>query len=338
MSNNVPFSSVLNALTNPNANFPARLLKEFSDLAPAELRALQKAWPQVGLERKRTLLRDLNNAYREDNLLSYDDVAQTFLGDPDALVRAQAVRLLEESADPRLLKRLLDIQQNDPDLGVRTETATVLGQFVRLGEEERLEPQLKRQVEELLLQAANDERSARLQRAALESLGYSTRPEVYKLIENAFKRPDTHWTASALLAISRSLDTRYQDQVLIGLHHEDSQVRLLAVQAAGELGLKTARQPLLTMLEEEEDDEVMEAVIWSLSQIGGEDVRAYLQTMLDAAEDDDQIEFISDALTNLSFTEDMEGFDLMAYDPDDELHELDDLSDDDEEYPPVTLR
>jgi hypothetical protein len=164
-----------------------------------------------------------------------------------------------------------------------------------------------------------------LQRAALESLGYSSRPEVPELIESAFERPDTHWTLSALLAISHSADPRWGDHVLVGLKHEDSQVRLLAAQAAGDLELKIARQPLLAMLDEEEDDEVLEAIIWSLSQIGGEDVRTYLQALLDACEDDDQIEFIEDALANLSFTEDLEGFDLMAYDPDDELKELDEI-------------
>ncbi|MGC1376720.1 MAG: HEAT repeat domain-containing protein [Anaerolineales bacterium] len=329
MSEKVPFSSVINALTNADANFPARFLKEFSDLAPADLDALKKAWPQVGLNRKRNLLRDLNAAYKEDTLLLYDDVAQAFLDDPDALVRAQAIRLLEESSDLRLLRRLIVIGQDDPDVGVRTETATVLGQFVRLGEEERVPPALKRQVEEILLRDVKEEQNAYLQRAALESLGYSSRPEVPQLIEAAFERPDTHWAASALLAISRSFDARYQEQVLVSLNHEDSQVRLLAVQAAGELELKTARLPLLTMLEEEDDDEVLEAVIWSLSQIGGEDVRDYLQALLDAATDDDHIEFLEEALANLSFTEDLEGFDLMAYDPDDvdDLIELDNLLD-----------
>jgi len=328
MSEKVPFSSVVNALTNADANFPARFLKEFSDLAPADLDALKKAWPQVGLNRKRNLLRDLNAAYKEDTLLLYDDVAQAFLDDPDALVRAQAIRLLEESSDLRLLRRLIVIGQDDPDVGVRTETATVLGQFVRLGEEGRVPQALKRQVEEILLRDVKEQQNAYLQRAALESLGYSSRPEVPQLIESAFERPDTHWAASALLAISRSFDARYQEQVLVSLNHEDSQVRLLAVQAAGELELKTARLPLLTMLEEEDDDEVLEAVIWSLSQIGGEDVRDYLQALLDAATDDDHIEFLEEALANLSFTEDLEGFDLMAFNPDDEadLIELDDPS------------
>ena len=324
MSEKVPFQSVLNALTNPDANFPSRFLKEFSDLAPGQVEALKKAWPQVGLNRKRNLLRDLNAAFRQDNLVAYDEVAQAFLDDPDALVRAQAIRLLEETGDIRLLRRLIEIGQNDPDVGVRTETATVLGQFVRLGELEQVPVELKEQVEEILLRAALEQHNAHLQRAALESLGYSSRSEVPELIESAFERPDTQWTLSALLAISHSADPRWQEQVLVGLAHEDAQVRLLAAQAAGELELKAARQTLLSMLDEEDDSEVLEAIIWSLSQIGGEDVRTYLLALLDASEDDDLIEFIEDALTNLSFTEDLEGFDLMAYDPDDELDEFDD--------------
>jgi hypothetical protein len=75
------------------------------------------------------------------------------------------------------------------------------------------------------------------------------------------------------------------------------------------------------MLEDEADDDVFQAIIWSLSQIGGEDVRTYLQALLAEAEDDEQVDFIDEALTNLSFTEDMEEFDLLAFDPDVELDE-----------------
>jgi HEAT repeat protein len=316
MSEKIPFSGVLNALTNADAKFPTRYLKEFSDLAPADLEALKQAWTRVNLNRKRTLLRDLNAAFRDDNLLAFDGVAQAFLDDADPLVRAQAVRLLEENGDSRVLRRLIEIGQNDPDVGVRTETATALGQFVQIGELEQLPADLKERMDEILLRDVREERNPHLQRAALESLGYSSRPEVSELIEKAFERPDVQWTLSAMLAISRSADARWQDQVLVGLGHEDLQVRLLAVQAAGEVELKAARQPLLSMLDEEEDDDVLEAIIWSLSQIGGEDVRTYLQALLESADDDELIAFIEDALANLSFTEDMDGFDLMAYDPD----------------------
>ncbi len=331
MSEKIPFPTVLNALTNPAIDFPKRLLPELSDLLPADVSALLKIWPQVDVNRKRKLLRDLNVLYHEDTLVSFAEIAVALMDDADPLVRAQAIRLLDETGDARLLPCLLQIEANDPDVGVRTETATALGNFVRLGELGEISTQLKQQVEEVLLRAAREERNAYLQRAALESLGYANRPDVDDLIAAAFERADTHWIASALLAMSRSADSRWQEQILEALAHEDGPVRLLAVQAAGDLELHSTRQFLLNMLEDEDDDEVYEAVIWSLSQIGGEDVRDYLQALLDVAEDDEAIEFLEEALTNLSFTEDVEGFDLMAYDPDDDLLDDADEIDDSEE-------
>ena len=88
-------------------------------------------------------------------------------------------------------------------------------------------------------------------------------------------------------------------------------------------GLAAARPLLFEIVEDEDDDDVFTAIVWSLSQIGGEDVRPFIETLLDQAEDDDTIEFLEEALMNLEFTEDMEGFDLLAVDPDDEL-DLDD--------------
>jgi hypothetical protein len=82
------------------------------------------------------------------------------------------------------------------------------------------------------------------------------------------------------------------------------------------------------MLSEEEDETVLNSVIWSLSQIGGEDVRTYLENLLDQIEDEDQIAFLEEALDNLAFTEDLDRFDLLSVDPDENLVELEDDEDD----------
>ena len=103
----------------------------------------------------------------------------------------------------------------------------------------------------------------------------------------------------------------------------DDRIRKAAVEAAGLLSVPSARPILLKMLGEEENDTILSAAIWSLSQIGGEDVRTYLENLLDQIEDDDQIAFLEEALDNLAFTEDLDRFDLLAYDPDGELTEID---------------
>jgi hypothetical protein len=244
-------------------------------------------------------------------------------------VRTRAIRLLDESEAVDLVPSYLDMLKNDSDMGVRAEAARALNTFVDLGELEEISENIHRQVEDALLMAVTGEDDVRVRRAALESLGYSSRPEVATLIESSFHREDPNWKASALVAMGRSADDRWSDEVTRSLVSENDNIRKAAVQAAGELSLKSTRPLLLKLLGEEEDDRVLSAAIWSLSQIGGEDVRTYLESLLDQLEDDEQIAFLEEALDNLAFTEDLDRFDLLSYDPEDELVELEE--DDDEE-------
>ncbi len=95
-------------------------------------------------------------------------------------------------------------------------------------------------------------------------------------------------------------------------------VRLAAVEAAGELRLASARLVLFKVLEEEEEDNITSAAIWSLSQIGGEDVRVYIENLLDLAEEDEDVEFLEEALDNVEFTDELNRFDLLSIDPEEE--------------------
>jgi HEAT repeat protein len=171
-----------------------------------------------------------------------------------------------------------------------------------------------------LLETANDDKeSLSLRRAAVEALGYSSRPEAETLIRSAFKREDPEWQASALIAMGRSNDEGWKDETIGALYHEDARVRLAAVRAAGELSLPEARLILLKFLEEGDEEEIARAAVWSLSEIGGEDVRVYLLNLQDQTEDEDLSNFIEDALENLDFTEELASFDLMTLDDEDDI-------------------
>lgn len=323
------FQKVLDSLVENRKEFPQQYLREFSDIGNHELKSLLDVWPRVALSRKLSLLDQLSALADHDTLVSFDDFARALLTDPDPQVRTRALRLLDESESVDLVPSYLDMLKNDPDIGVRAEAASALSIFVDLGELEEIAENIHRQVEDALLMAITSEDDVRVRRAALESLGYSSRPEVATLIESSFHREDPNWKASALVAMGRSADERWSDEVTRSLVSENDNIRKAAVQAAGELSLKSTRPLLLKMLGEEEDERVLSAVIWSLSQIGGEDVRTYLESLLDQIEDDDQIAFLEEALDNLAFTEDLDRFDLFSYDPDSELVELEE--DDDEE-------
>ena len=319
----ISFQTVLDALLDGKKDFPRRYLKEFSDIRPLELKTLLDIWPRVTLSRKQTLLEELKTLAEADTLVSFDDFGRALLTDPDPIVRTHAIRLLHESEDLKLVPTYLDILKDDSDTTVRREAANVLNLFVDLGELEEIPENIYHQIEDALLASANSEDDARVRRTALESLGYSSRPEVITLIESAFHREDPNWQASALHAIGRSADDRWTEDVLHSLINDDDRIRRAAVEAAGDLAISPARPILLEMLSEEEEPDVTSAVIWSLSQIGGEDVRTYLENLLDQTDDDEQLAFLEDALDNLAFTEDLARFDLLAFDPADNPFEED---------------
>lgn len=318
----VPFQRVVDALLD-RPELPAAYLQYFSDMDPASLKTLMEAWPRIEPARKHSLLAQLEVLIDENTLVSFDDLARTLLEDPDPEVRQRALRLLAESEDPKLVPVYVRMMQQDANEEVRADAAGSLAEFVMLGELEQISPKVHRAAEDALLLTANSEDVAVVRRRALESLGYSSRPEVVTLIESAFNRQNPDWKASALFAMGRSNDDRWQDHILQMLVNEYEGIRLAAVQAAGELALRVASPLLIRLLDDEDDDEVAGAAIWSLSQIGGEDARLILDNLVGETDDEDLTAFLEEALENLAFTEDLERFDLLAFDPE----EADDLED-----------
>ncbi len=293
-------------------------LQEFSDIDPVSLKALQEAWPRIPPDRKRRLLEGLEAFSEENTLVSFDDFARSLLTDPNPEVRTRAIRLLDESDDIKLISPFIRMMNEDPDAQTRAEAATALGRYVELGELEEIADDPRRQVEDALLEKANSEDQLIVRRNALESLGFSARPEVITLIELSFRRENPEWQASALFAMGRSFDERWEESVLSRMLEVNTLVRLAAVEAAGELRLASARTVLFRVLEEEEEDEIASAAIWSLSQVGGEDARLYIENLLDLAEEEEDIKFLEEALDNVEFTDELNHFDLLSIDPDEE--------------------
>jgi HEAT repeat protein len=313
----ISFPRVLDALQDSSTAFPHQYLKNFSDLAPDDIKALMAVWGQVPTSRKHQLVRDLEKLCADDTLVSMDAFGRAMLDDPDDQVRLYAIRMQWESNDPHLAAVLIRIMQEDSSEEVRGEAASVLGGYVYQGELEEISLRLLKEVEDALLATALQEEHRISKRFAMEALGYSSRPEVAAIIKNAYGQHNPQWVASALFAMGRSADPdQWQDDVLYALDHDNPDIRLAAVQAAGELSLESARITLLATLDTEENEEIYRAIIWSLSQIGGEDVQIVLYNLVDATQDDDLAEFIEEALENLTFTEDLERYDLLAFDPD----------------------
>ncbi len=316
----LPFQKTIDELLAGKKSLSRSSLRSFSDIDSVSLNLLLEAWPRIASDRKRLLLEELQTLSDNDTLVSFDDLARVLLNDPDAQVQAGAIRLLDECNDTKLIPVYLKILSSDKDASARAEAASALGKFVQLGELEEIPKKTQGRVEDALLEKINSEDDPNVRRQALEAIGYSSRREVITLIESAFHRENPDWQASALFAMGRSSDERWEENVIPKILDENPRVQLAAIEAAGELGLIPAREILLKMLEEDENDAlVVNAAVWSLSQIGGEDARIYIESLIDETEDDDQVEFLEEALDNLAFTEDLAKFDLLNLDLEDDL-------------------
>ena len=307
------------ALLDKESPFPPAFLYFFSDISRGELDEVQKIWPEVWTERRRGLLEDMENLAENDTLLFFDHMAVMCLEDEDPVARATAIRLLWQSDEETLIPTLINMLREDPEIVVRAAAATALGVFVYQGELEEIEESLYDKILENLIQVHTGTDNRLVRRRALESLGYATHPKVPGFIEQAYETDNEEWLQSALFAMGRSYNSRWTDWVLEMFDHPDSLVRYEAIRAAGELEAKIAREPLFDLLEEGiEDEDTYFAAIWSLSKIGGRGVRDLIESSLEQTGDPKEIQFLEEALQNLDFTEQINDFDMLLYEDEDQ--------------------
>jgi HEAT repeat protein len=326
----IPFRQIRDALLNPDAPVNPLYLYRLSDLEPSELDQLKKAWPGVPLWRKQALLEDIEELSNKDMLLDFVEFSRFAIQDEDPRVRMLAVRTLWDYEDKDLIPLLLQLLGKDRDGEVRAAAAGALGKYVYAGEVEELSPVTQKRVEEALLAACQRDADPEVRRDALEALGYSSRPEVSRLIETAFKSPDKNWVASALFAMGRSANEEWQPQVMSMLENQLPLLRTEAARAAGELEMADAVPILLEMLDDP-DLGARAASIWALSQLGGEGVREALQALFDQSEDEQETELLEEALENLSFIEGARLMPMFGFPEDAEADgEEGDLDDDDD--------
>ena len=306
-----PFEQVMIELADEAQPFSPIHLRTFSDMNSASMQILKQSWEKVPVSRKISLLEDLEELMEADTLVCCDGLAEFAMQDDHPGVRAQAIQLLWECEHPHLIKSFLSVLDNDQTEEVRAAAAAALGKFVLLGELEEISREKTDPVVVKLLEIVRLQPAGLIQRKALESLGYSSDAGIPQLIKQAIQRDDPLWTASALFAMGRSLDERWEDTVMDHLKHNDLGVQIEAVRASGELELTAAVDVLIELLDEDDlDVELLYQIYWSLSKIGGKGVRERLERELHEAIDEDQMDVLDMALENLEFTEDAEDFDL----------------------------
>ncbi len=302
---------VVEALLDINHVFPARYLSFFSDISEKGLQAVRKAWPKVAVERKISLLSDLETLMEADSLLCFDEMAKFALEDNDPHVRSRAISLLWESKESRFVEALAEMLNNDPSKLVQVSAAAGLGRFILLGELDEIPEKSFELALSTLRKKDLETPYKEIQQEILKSLAYTGSPEIERQIERAYADPDLTWQLAAIIAMGRTADERWELSILESMNSQIIAIQNEAVKAAGEIELESARLPLLGMVETGIADlELRLHVVWALARIGGEDVKTALHQLLEEADDDEEINVIEMALDHLDFSEELPDLDL----------------------------
>ncbi|MBZ0298256.1 MAG: HEAT repeat domain-containing protein [Anaerolineae bacterium] len=295
--------TTLNALrSNVDGSADATLFYGLAGLTMADASRAEPVWNGLPAEVRRKLLRHLVDISESNFELDYRSLGTLALGDEDAEVRATAIDLLWDDDTLELMNRLIDLAQWDESIQVRATAIEALGRFILLGELGDL-PEIEtiRAQDAAVNLLTNLDEDVDVRRRALEAIANCGHEIVNEAIDEAYTSDDPRMQASALYAMGRTCDNRWDEIVLREIDHIDPAIRYEAARASGELEIEEA-VPHLARLVQGHDREIKEVAIWSLGEIGGSYALKILGALADEAEqdDDDLLEAIEEALGNAS--------------------------------------
>lgn len=274
---NEPLQIVLDELREEDRRPDQISLYYLSNLDTAEAERVRRVWTELPTDLRVELTSRLVELAEADFTLNFGVIFRIAMEDDDAGVREAAIEGLWEEEDVRLVPHLVRRLLEDESAGVRAAAAKSLGRFILLGELRKIRPEPHRIAYEALVEAhrTRDE-DTEVQRRALESLAYVSDDTVVASIREAYASSIEKMRISAIFAMGRSADSRWEQEVQQELFSTDPEMRYEAARACGELQISEAVS-MLEELTEDTDIEVQEAAIWALGQIGGDRAREILE-------------------------------------------------------------
>ena len=305
----LPMQQTIEALLDDSKILSPRYLYHLSDLSPEACKELRDIWPNISLDRRRAILADLEVFSDSNPLLDFSNLCIMTLSDTDPQVRITAIQTLWLELSSEHVDRLLKIIDEDENIDVKAMAVSALANFVYSGEIEEIPSEDYTRVKDRLVALLQGTEHSIIRQKALEAFGFSNHPLLDHQIEDALEMDDDEWAASALIAMGRSYNRKWEPHVLDFIEHDNPILRMEASKAAGEMELKQASKKLFNLLNDDDKD-VRAATIWSLSAIGGEGVMEALESLLEITEDDEEADLIDEAIDNLIFNEGLEDFQL----------------------------
>jgi len=295
MSKARDFQDILAILVDGSRPFDAATVYGLSGLDQQQLSRLSQDWPQIPVERRRSLLQHLNEISESNFELNFQDINHIALTDPDSEVRQHAIEGLWEDESIGYMRKLVEIVQHDVSQDVRCAAITELGRFILLGEYEAISRADARLSQDTVLHILHSDEDDELRRYALEAIANCGREGVSEMIREFYSSDELPLRMSAVFAMGRTCDEDWAPQIIRELGSPTPEMQYEAARAAGHIGLDEAVPALIRLIEETDDTEILEIAIWALGEIGGEEARRALNAIITRAEADDDEEILAAA-------------------------------------------
>lgn len=296
---------VLSALKLSDAGSPdyPTILYGLSDLSPTDLQRIIPVWDSLSATQRRILMKQMLELSETDFTMDYQAIGLHSLNDPDPQVRAAAVETLWTDDSLNTMDRFISMAQNDEAEEVRAVAASALGHYILLGELGELpESQTTRAQDAAITLWQDPNEPVEVRRRALEAISNCGHALVPEAIQEAYRSGDTLMQVSAIFAMGRTYDARWQEIVLRELKNSEPQIRFEAARTAGELELRDA-VPGLGQLAIEDDVEIRDVAVWALGEIGSREALRILEQLAEDAyhaQDEALSEVIEDAIAAAS--------------------------------------
>ncbi len=272
------YEEVLRHIGNSEERLRIRYLYALSDITKEQLGLLRATWATIATERRRLIIRQLAEITEQSFEVNFDPIFLLAMEDEDSQVRAAAIEGLWENENRALIAPLIRMMQSDEAEIVRAAAAAALGRFVLLAELEKLDSATGVRIEEALRATiANPAETVEVRRRAIESIAYSSKAGVRKIIREAYDSEDEKMQSSALFAMGRSADPYWRHVLLNELESHNPELRYEAARACGELELASAVPRLAELALHDPDREVQQVAVWALGNIGGKEARRILE-------------------------------------------------------------
>lgn len=258
-------------------------LKVFSDLSHKEVKTLWHDWQRIQDEQRIKIVKALHDLAENSFDMDFRQMFLMCLEDSSASVRSIAVDGLYGEENLPMLRRLLQLVEEEPSNEVRTAVMLNLSRFAYLAEVGDISDEYGKQIYAVLMNVVNDTaQPIEVRRRALEGAGYFGQSlEIQQKIGEAYAHNELAMQESALVAMGRSMNPIWFSHIMQSLQSASPALRYEAAKAAGEFA-EDGRHLLgsLFPLVDDTDSEVSQAAIWALGEIGGRDAQRVLKRLV----------------------------------------------------------